>query len=196
MLPFFLFFVKYKKIEILSSIFAKLLFHCLDEVVCWIYWLLFRQLEKELQREKTIWSREKDDFREEIRRLKEDNDRQQQLLGMNLSNSSSSPAEAYLQSEINRLVAENLVSIDVCGSVLCLNCRFLSNINQNFYFFSCRIFVKNTILCKKNLGKSKSSCKIIWTNATRKVFFGICKNTFLLEYWLSPFFHLQPIILY
>ncbi|XP_065199527.1 unconventional myosin-Va isoform X2 [Planococcus citri] len=67
-----------------------------------------RQLEEELQREKTLWTKEKEDFKEEIARLKEDNERQQQLLAVNLSKSPQSQAEAYLASEVNRVVAENL----------------------------------------------------------------------------------------
>lgn len=69
-----------------------------------------RQLEEELQFEKTLHNKERDDLKEEIVRLKEDNDRQQQLLSVNLSKSPVSQNEAYLHSEINRLISENLVS--------------------------------------------------------------------------------------
>lgn len=69
-----------------------------------------RYLEDELQREKTLWQRERDDLKEEITRLKTDNDRQQQLLAANLSKTPQLQNEAYLQSEVNRLVSEILVS--------------------------------------------------------------------------------------
>lgn len=64
-----------------------------------------------MQREKTLRANERDDLKEEIARLKEDNDRQQQLLSVNLSKSPQSQSEVYLQSEVNRLVSESLVSV-------------------------------------------------------------------------------------
>lgn len=71
---------------------------------------LLRQLEEELQREKVQRQKEKDDFMKEIARLKEDNERQRQLLTANISKTPQSQAEAYLTYEVNRLVAENLVN--------------------------------------------------------------------------------------
>ena len=69
-------------------------------------------MEEELQREKALWQRERDDLKEEISRLKEDNDRQQQLLSANLSKTPQTQNEAYLQAEVSRLVSETVVSTD------------------------------------------------------------------------------------
>ncbi len=74
-----------------------------------------------MQRKKTFWSREKEDLIDEINRLKEDNDRQQQLLATNLTKSPHLQSEAYLQSEISRLIAENLVRIEQIFYVARLN---------------------------------------------------------------------------
>jgi len=67
-----------------------------------------RQLEDELQAEKTQWQSERDELMQEIERLKEDNDRQQKLLSVNLTKSPQTQTEAFMQHEITRLTSENL----------------------------------------------------------------------------------------
>ncbi|XP_021923468.1 unconventional myosin-Va [Zootermopsis nevadensis] len=67
-----------------------------------------RQLEDELQAEKTRWQAERNEFMQEIERLKEDNDRQQKLLSVNLMKSPQTQTEAFMQHEITRLTSENL----------------------------------------------------------------------------------------
>lgn len=73
--------------------------------------LIHRQLEDELQAEKSRWQAERDEFMQEIERLKEDNDRQQKLLSVNLTKSPQTQTEAFMQHEITRLTSENLVSL-------------------------------------------------------------------------------------
>ncbi|PSN35591.1 Unconventional myosin-Va [Blattella germanica] len=68
-----------------------------------------RQLEDELQSEKTRWQAERKEFLQEIERLKEDNDRQQKLLSVNLTMSPQTQTEAFMQHEITRLASENLL---------------------------------------------------------------------------------------
>jgi len=75
-----------------------------------ILMLIYRQLEDELQAEKTRWNAERDEFMQEIERLKEDNERQQKLLSVNLTKSPQTQTEAFMQHEITRLTSENLVS--------------------------------------------------------------------------------------
>jgi myosin-5 len=72
--------------------------------------LIYRQLEDELQAEKTRWQAERVEFMQEIERLREDNDRQQKLLSVNLTKSPQTQTEAFMQHEITRLTSENLVS--------------------------------------------------------------------------------------
>nr|CAD7430254.1 unnamed protein product [Timema monikensis] len=67
-----------------------------------------RQLEDELQAEKVRWKSERKDLQQEIERLKEDNDRQQKILSVNLTKSPQSQQEAFMQHEITRLTSENL----------------------------------------------------------------------------------------
>nr|CAD7204742.1 unnamed protein product [Timema douglasi] len=67
-----------------------------------------RQLEDELQAEKVRWKSEREDLQQEIERLKEDNDRQQKILSVNLTKSPQSQQEAFMQHEITRLTSENL----------------------------------------------------------------------------------------
>nr|CAD7595944.1 unnamed protein product [Timema genevievae] len=67
-----------------------------------------RQLEDELQAEKIRWKSEREDLQQEIERLKEDNDRQQKILSVNLTKSPQSQQEAFMQHEITRLTSENL----------------------------------------------------------------------------------------
>jgi len=73
----------------------------------------YRQLEDELQAEKTQWQSERDELMLEIERLKEDNDRQQKLLSVNLTKSPQTQTEAFMQHEITRLTSENLVSTEL-----------------------------------------------------------------------------------
>jgi myosin-5 len=73
----------------------------------------YRQLEDELQTEKTQWQSERDELMQEIERLKEDNDRQQKLLSVNLTKSPQTQTEAFMQHEITRLTSENLVSTEL-----------------------------------------------------------------------------------
>lgn len=72
--------------------------------------LVYRQLEDELQAEKTRWQAERVEFMQEIEKLREDNDRQQKLLSVNLTMSPQTQTEAFMQHEITRLTSENLVS--------------------------------------------------------------------------------------
>jgi myosin-5 len=72
--------------------------------------LIYRQLEDELQAEKTRWQAERVEFLQEIEKLREDNDRQQKLLSVNLTKSPQTQTEAFMQHEIARLTSENLVS--------------------------------------------------------------------------------------
>lgn len=69
---------------------------------------LIRQLESELYSEKTKMQSMEKEYREEMRKLKEDNDRQQKLLSQNLKKTPQAQSDAILQHEINRLTAENV----------------------------------------------------------------------------------------
>jgi myosin-5 len=71
---------------------------------------MYRHLEDELQAEKTRWQAERVEFMQEIEKLREDNDRQQKLLYVNLTKSPQTQTEAFMQHEIARLTSENLVS--------------------------------------------------------------------------------------
>lgn len=67
-----------------------------------------RQLEEELHHEKDKRQSEVAEYRAELQRLKEDNDRQQKLLSGNLNKTPQSQTEAYMNHEISRLAMENL----------------------------------------------------------------------------------------
>lgn len=67
-----------------------------------------KQLELELQDEKNRYKAHEKEFKIEIEKLCEDNERQQKLLSVNLTKSPASQTEAYMQHEITRLTAENL----------------------------------------------------------------------------------------
>lgn len=69
---------------------------------------LIRQLEAELQTEKVRMHTMEHEFRDEIRKLQDDNDRQQKLLSQNLKKSPQAQTDAILQHEINRLTGENV----------------------------------------------------------------------------------------
>ncbi|XP_025829097.1 unconventional myosin-Va [Agrilus planipennis] len=65
-----------------------------------------KQLELELQDEKAKFKAYEKDYKNEIEKLREDNERQQRLLSSNLNPQSQN--EAYMQHEITRLTTENL----------------------------------------------------------------------------------------
>lgn len=67
-----------------------------------------KQLELELQDEKAKFKAYEKEFRLEIEKLRDDNERQQKLLSANLSTSPQSQTEAFMQHEITRLTTENL----------------------------------------------------------------------------------------
>lgn len=69
---------------------------------------LIRQLEAELQSEKVRMHSMEHEFRDEIKKLQEDNDRQQKLLSQNLKKTPQAQSDAILQHEINRLTGENV----------------------------------------------------------------------------------------
>lgn len=73
-------------------------------------WLLLRLLESQLQSQKRSHENEAEALRGEIQSLKEENNRQQQLLAQNLQLPPEARIEASLQHEITRLTNENLVS--------------------------------------------------------------------------------------
>lgn len=70
---------------------------------------LFRLLESQLQSQKKSHENELESLRGEIQSLKEENNRQQQLLAQNLQLPPEARIEASLQHEITRLTNENLV---------------------------------------------------------------------------------------
>lgn len=72
--------------------------------------LLPRLLESQLQSQKWSHENEAEALRGEIQSLKEENNRQQQLLAQNLQLPPEARIEASLQHEITRLTNENLVS--------------------------------------------------------------------------------------
>lgn len=67
-----------------------------------------KQLELELQDEKNNYKLREKEYKFEIEKLREDNERQQKLLSVNLTKSPASQTEAYMQHEISRLTSENL----------------------------------------------------------------------------------------
>lgn len=73
-------------------------------------WLFHRLLESQLQAQKRSHENEAEALRGEIQSLKEENNRQQQLLAQNLQLPPEARIEASLQHEITRLTNENLVS--------------------------------------------------------------------------------------
>lgn len=72
-------------------------------------WLPCRLLESQLQSQKRSHENEAEALRGEIQGLKEENNRQQQLLAQNLQLPPEARIEASLQHEITRLTNENLV---------------------------------------------------------------------------------------
>lgn len=71
-----------------------------------------KQLELELQDEKAKYKAHEREYKLEIERLREDNERQQRLLSANLNESPLTQSEAFMQHEIARLTADNLTLFD------------------------------------------------------------------------------------
>lgn len=69
---------------------------------------LIRQLEAEIQGEKSSADKMEKELRHELQKLQEDNERQQKLLSQNLKKTPQAQTEAILQHEINRLTGENV----------------------------------------------------------------------------------------
>ncbi|CAL4082348.1 unnamed protein product, partial [Meganyctiphanes norvegica] len=67
-----------------------------------------RQLEEELSQQKMHQREIESEYKQELERLRKDNDRQQKLLAQNLTKGSGPQSEQLLQSEIMRLTSENL----------------------------------------------------------------------------------------
>lgn len=67
-----------------------------------------KQLELELQDEKARFKAYEKEYVLEIDRLRQDNERQQQILSSNLDESIKSTNENYLEQEVTRLTSENL----------------------------------------------------------------------------------------
>lgn len=62
----------------------------------------------ELQDEKSKYKAHEKEYKLEIDKLREDNERQQRLLSTNLTNTPQTQSEAFMQHEITRLTTENL----------------------------------------------------------------------------------------
>lgn len=71
-----------------------------------------KQLELELQDEKSKFKAHEREYKLEIEKLREDNERQQRILAANLTNAPQSQGEAFMQHEITRLTTENLDLLD------------------------------------------------------------------------------------
>lgn len=74
--------------------------------------LLPRLLEQQLQTQRRTYDSEVESLRGELQNVKEENNRQQQLLAQNLQLPPEARIEASLQHEITRLTNENLVRSD------------------------------------------------------------------------------------
>ena len=71
--------------------------------------LVLRLLEHQLQTQRRTYDNEVESMRGELQNVKEENNRQQQLLAQNLQLPPEARIEASLQHEITRLTNENLV---------------------------------------------------------------------------------------
>ncbi|KAJ8966303.1 hypothetical protein NQ314_003568 [Rhamnusium bicolor] len=71
-----------------------------------------KQLELELQDEKSKFKAHEREYKLEIEKLREDNERQQRILSANLTTTPQSQGEAFMQHEITRLTTENLDLLD------------------------------------------------------------------------------------
>ncbi|XP_017772501.1 PREDICTED: unconventional myosin-Va [Nicrophorus vespilloides] len=67
-----------------------------------------KQLELELQDEKVKYKAHEKEYKLEIDKLREDNERQQRILSANLKTTPQSQTEAFMSHEITRLTTENL----------------------------------------------------------------------------------------
>lgn len=74
-----------------------------------LHHLLLRLLEQQLQTQRRTYDSEVESLRGELQNVKEENNRQQQLLAQNLQLPPEARIEASLQHEITRLTNENLV---------------------------------------------------------------------------------------
>ncbi|GJQ75233.1 Myo5, partial [Trypoxylus dichotomus] len=75
-----------------------------------------KQLELELQDEMAKYKAHEKEYKLEIEKLREDNDRQQRLLADNLHVTPQSKGQAYMQHEITKLTKENLELQDKCDT--------------------------------------------------------------------------------
>lgn len=71
-----------------------------------------KQLELELQDEKVKFKAHEREYKLEIEKLREDNERQQRILSANLNATPQSQNEAFMQTEIQRLTNDNLSLLD------------------------------------------------------------------------------------
>lgn len=71
-----------------------------------------KQLELELQDEKAKYKAHEREYKFEIEKLREDNERQQRILSANLTNTPQTQGEVFMQHEISRLTKENLELVD------------------------------------------------------------------------------------
>lgn len=77
-----------------------------------------KQLELELQDEKAKFKAYEKEYKLEIEKLREDNERQQRILSANLTDTPQSQGEAFMQHEITRLTKENLELLDKNDTLL------------------------------------------------------------------------------
>lgn len=101
----------------------------------WSHLLHPRLLEHQLQTQRRSYDNEVEALRGELQNVKEENNRQQQLLAQNLQLPPEARIEASLQHEITRLTNENLVRwnthADMCR--LQKDSRTFSPIKSEFY---------------------------------------------------------------
>ncbi|XP_030764817.1 unconventional myosin-Va isoform X2 [Sitophilus oryzae] len=71
-----------------------------------------KQLELELQDEKAKYKAHEREYKMEIEKLREDNERQQRILSANLTSTPQSQNEMFMQQEITRLTNDNLALLD------------------------------------------------------------------------------------
>uniref|UniRef100_A0A670K3L9 Myosin VA n=1 Tax=Podarcis muralis TaxID=64176 RepID=A0A670K3L9_PODMU len=102
---------------------------CLPQMPFVFLWLC-RLLESQLQSQKRSHDNELEALRGEIQSLKEENNRQQQLLAQNLQLPPEARIEASLQHEITRLTNENLVSQILINSIFMNKSPFLDVVGQ------------------------------------------------------------------
>ncbi|KAL1513922.1 hypothetical protein ABEB36_003260 [Hypothenemus hampei] len=76
-----------------------------------------KQLELELQDEQAKYKAHEREYKLEIERLREDNEKQQRILAANLNGSPHNQSEAFMQLEIARLTSDNLSLLDKTDSL-------------------------------------------------------------------------------